>query len=186
MKRPLTLLIPLLPVLALGVAVLAAPLEEGGTGRVVEIVDGDTLVLDDGRQVRLVGIQAPKLPLGRPGFEAWPLGDKAKAALEGLTLDRVVSLRYGGRQMDRHGRVLAHLFDEDGVWIQGALLDKGMVRVYSFADNRALGQPAVGEKRSMRPGTITWDIGEIMDQVIQRNYRYIEVLLVDLVLRSMV
>jgi hypothetical protein len=55
-----------------------------------------------------------------------------------------------------------------------------------IADNRALGQPAVEEKRSMRPGTITLDIGEIMDQVIQRNYRYIEVLLVDLVLRSMV
>jgi len=55
-----------------------------------------------------------------------------------------------------------------------------------IADNRALGQPAVEEKKSMRPGTITWDIGEIMDQVIQRNYRYIEVLLVDLVLRSMV
>ena len=43
------------------------------TERVVEIVDGDTLVLAGGRQVRLVGIQAPKLPLGRPGLEAGPL-----------------------------------------------------------------------------------------------------------------
>ncbi len=130
--------IALLFVLALGSAAFAAPLEEGGSGRVVEVVDGDTLVLDDGRQVRLVGIQAPKLPLGRPGFEAWPLGEKSKAALEALVLGRVVSLRHGGRRIDRHGRALAHLFDEDGIWIQGALLDKGMARVYSFADNRAL------------------------------------------------
>ena len=32
-------------------------LEAGGT--VVAIVDGDTLLLDDGREIRLVGIQAP-------------------------------------------------------------------------------------------------------------------------------
>ena len=81
--------IALLFVLALGSAAFAAPLEEGGSGRVVEVVDGDTLVLDDVRQVRLVGIQAPKLPLGRPGFEAWPLGEKSKAALEALVLGRV-------------------------------------------------------------------------------------------------
>ena len=40
-----------------------------------EIIDGDTLVLQSGVQVRLVGIQAPKLPLGRRGFTAWPLAE---------------------------------------------------------------------------------------------------------------
>ena len=115
MKRLPTFLIPLLLVLALGPAALAAPLEDGGTGRVVEVVDGDTLVLDDGRQVRLVGIQAPKLLLGRPGFVAWPLGEESKSALEELALGHVVGLRYGGRRMDRHGRALAHLYDEDSI-----------------------------------------------------------------------
>ena len=157
MNRSSTFLIPLLLVLALGPAAFAAPLEEGGTGRVVEVVDGDTLVLDDGRQVRLVGIQAPKLPLGRPGFEAWPLGEKSKAALEALTLGRVVSLRYGGRRTDRHGRSLAHLFGEDGTWIQGILLDKGMARVYSFADNRALVPLMLAHERAARtPGRGIW------------------------------
>ena len=36
-----------------------AALEIAETETVVEIVDGDTLVLADGRQVRLVGLQAP-------------------------------------------------------------------------------------------------------------------------------
>ncbi len=62
--------------------------------RVVEIVDGDTLVLADRRQVRLVGIQAPKLPLGRAGFKAWPLAREAKAALAALALDRDLGLAY--------------------------------------------------------------------------------------------
>ncbi len=117
-------------------AVAALPGTE--IARVTEIVDGDTVVLADGRQVRLVGIQAPKLPLGRAGFDAWPLAEAAKAALSTLSLGREVRLAYGGRRGDRHGRVLAHLTDNAGGWVQGALLESGMARVYSFQDNRAL------------------------------------------------
>ncbi len=116
---------------------LAGVLEAAPGGEAATVIDGDTLVLADGREVRLVGIQAPKLPLGRSGFEAWPLAEEAKALLEELTLGRHLELGFGGRRGDRHGRVLAHLFDVDGRWIQGEMLQAGLARVYSFADNRA-------------------------------------------------
>lgn len=123
-------------------AVLAAEaraqLADGGSAAAVEIIDGDTLVLDDGREVRLVGIQAPKLPLGRTGFKTWPLAEDAKQALSELALGKSLSLAYGGRRVDRHRRALAHLFGADDLWIQGELLRRGLARVYSFADNRAL------------------------------------------------
>ena len=127
-----------------------ASLESGGTGRVVEVVDGDTVVLADGREIRLVGIQAPKLPLGRPDFTAWPLADAAKAALAMLIENTVVELGYGGRTVDRHGRLLAHLYAVDGTWIQGALLARGMARVYSFSDNRALVAEMLALERAAR------------------------------------
>ena len=88
--------------------------------------------------MRLVGIQAPKLPLGRPGFEKWPLADAAKSALEDLVLGKTVTLGYGGLRTDRYNRLLAHLFLPEGAWVQGRLLEDGMARVYSFPDNRAL------------------------------------------------
>jgi micrococcal nuclease len=112
-------------------------LEAGERGVVVEVVDGDTLFLDNGLQVRLVGIQAPKLPLGRPNFRKWPLADEAKTALESLAMGRLLQLSYGGSRRDRYGRALAHLHDIDGLWIQGELLRRGWARVYSFRDNRA-------------------------------------------------
>ncbi len=136
------------PAHATGAAQAALDLAE--RAQVVEVIDGDTLVLDDGRTVRLVGIQSPKLPLGRTGFEAWPLAEEAKAALSELTLGREVGLAYGGRQIDRHGRALAHLFDQAGLWIQGALIDRGMARVYSFADNRALVPELLARERAAR------------------------------------
>lgn len=49
-----------------------------------------------------------------------------------------MTLSYGGRETDRYGRLLAHLHDEAGNWIQGEMLLAGMARVYSLADNRAL------------------------------------------------
>lgn len=116
---------------------LPAGLVGGGTATVVEVIDGDTVGLADGREVRLVGLQAPKLPLGRRNFPTWPLAEEAKDALEILVLGERVTLGFGGRRMDRHGRVLAHLFLDDGTWIQQAVLSSGMARVYSFADNRA-------------------------------------------------
>ncbi len=128
-------------------------LSAAGTAEVTEVIDGDTVVLDDGSEVRLVGLQAPKLPLGRRGFQSWPLAGDSRDALARLVLDESVMLAYGGRRTDRHGRALAHLIrDRDHLWIQGAMLEAGMARVYSFADNRAAVPTMLDKERLARGG----------------------------------
>lgn len=120
----------------------------------IGVVDGDTVVLDrdiaGSREVRLVGIQAPKLPLGREGFREWPLAEKAKAELENMILGHTVELGFGGARMDRYRRLLAHLTRDDGLWVQGAMLEAGMARVYSFADNRARIADMLARERDAR------------------------------------
>lgn len=115
-----------------------AQLRDGPRGIVTQIVDGDTVILENGETVRLIGMQAPKLAKGRDGFMAWPLAEEARSALEALALDAQILLRYGGAQRDRHGRILAHGFvGADALWVQKNMLEKGLARVYSFSDNRA-------------------------------------------------
>lgn len=134
-----------------------AKLEAGERATVVEVIDGDTVLLDDGWPVRLVGIQAPKLPLGRKNFEKWPLAGESGSALAAMVLDREVSLAYGGQRVDRHGRRLAHLFLADGTWIQGEMLLRGMARVYSFPDNRAVvAEMLAAESSARRKGAGIW------------------------------
>lgn len=116
----------------------ATALPSGEAGRVTEVIDGDTVMLDTGAEVRLVGIQAPKLPLGRAGFRPWPLADEARVTLEALVRGRSFRPHFGGVREDRHGRTLAHLVEPSGIWLQGEMLRLGFARVYSFADNRAL------------------------------------------------
>ncbi len=117
-------------------------LTEGAQTTVIEVIDGDTVMIDpavqNAREIRLVGIQAPKLPLGRKSFEPWPLGEEAKAALSALVLGRDVTVYFGGQALDRHGRLLAHLRVGSDTWAQGHMLRAGFARVYTFPDNRAL------------------------------------------------
>jgi endonuclease YncB( thermonuclease family) len=114
-------------------------LVRGPRGTVTSVTDGDTVILDTGLVVRLIGTQAPKLPLGREGFEAWPMAGEARAALEQLVLGKAVELRYGGERVDRHGRALGHLFVSDGggEWVQHRMVADGLARIYSFPDNRS-------------------------------------------------
>ena len=59
--------------------------------------------------------------------------------LEQLVLRREVALGIGGRERDRHGRMLAHLYRRsDGLWVQGEMVSRGLARVYTFPDNRAM------------------------------------------------
>lgn len=148
MRRLILVLLLLLTAPATAFAFL---LPADGSARVVAVIDGDTVRLDNGREVRLVGIQAPKLPLGRRGFTAWPLADEARAKLEALIGGQPVTLHYGGAREDRHGRLLAHLTSADGtLWAQGEMLKAGLARVYSFPDNRALVAEMLDLERAAR------------------------------------
>ncbi len=127
--------------LAGGHAYASCNLKAGGTDTIVEVVDGDTVILSSGKQVRMVGIQAPKLALQRKNFKDWPMADLAKQQLENIALNQPVIIKYGGRKVDRHRRILAHLFitNDNGkqVWLQEYMLQQGLARAYSFRDNRA-------------------------------------------------
>ncbi len=108
-------------------------------GQVVQVTDGDTIVLNDGRIIRMIGTQAPKLALGREDFDTWPQAEQSKQALADLVLGKDVQLGFGGEREDRHGRVLAHVMVQtpDGtLWAQQAMVAAGLARVYSFPDNR--------------------------------------------------
>lgn len=152
---------------------LTAAEGELARSKVVEIIDGDTLLLENGREVRLVGLQSPKIALGRKNFKEWPLGYEARDALSELTLNQYVSLYFGGRNMDRYGRSLAHLFLDDGTWVQGEMLRRGMARVYSFADNRSVVQEMLSAERmsfNARIGIWALDYYKIRPQEISGRY----------------
>ncbi|QCG88586.1 thermonuclease family protein [Azospirillum sp. TSH100] len=126
--------------------------------RVSAVLDGDTLELEDGRRVRLAGIEAAKPPrYANPADgRVWPLAEAATAALADLALGRRVVL-HGPAPVDRHGRLLAHLVREDGLWLQSALLVRGLARVHTRPDARAYAAELLaGEEAARNAGRGLW------------------------------
>lgn len=96
------------------------------TARVVHVIDGDTVILKDGRHVRLIGIDTPEI--GRRGKPSQPYATAARKALISLlsrSHDRV-ELRYGKTRKDHYHRTLAHLFLPDGASVSAYLLRNGL------------------------------------------------------------
>lgn len=147
-------LVPLMvALLLLAAAAPADRLPPAGAGRVVAVPDGDTLDLDDGRRVRLAGIDAAKPLPGREADRRWPLAEAAVGALRELALGHSVELR-GGVE-DRHGRRLAQVVRADGLWLQAELLRRGHARVLTRPDARDLAAEllaAEAEARAARRG----------------------------------
>ncbi len=123
--------------LASAQAALACELEEGPRLAVARVVDVETLRLDDGREVRLIGALAPRAFDTGAATRHWPAEEEARAALERLVLGRTVELAFARHRLDRYGRLVAHVFvvgasPEDRVWVQGALLEAGHARSYAL------------------------------------------------------
>ncbi|MGD9866673.1 MAG: thermonuclease family protein [Hyphomicrobiales bacterium] len=131
----------------------ACATEDGSAAKAVTAVDGETVLLDDGSLVRLVGALAPSAPAWWKKPEPWRAADRARAALAELVEGREVILKYSGDRTDRRERVLAQVYVRDGsasLWVQRKLVEEGNARVYSLAGNRACASELLAAEASAR------------------------------------
>lgn len=112
--------------------------------------DGDTVHLEDGRKVRLIGINAPELARDDAPEQAF-----ARDAREAL--DRAIAangyrvgLVYGKERKDRYKRTLAHLFTPDGANLQALLLAQGMAAAIPHPPNLAFTECYSEQERAAR------------------------------------
>ncbi|MCX7995597.1 MAG: thermonuclease family protein [candidate division WOR-3 bacterium] len=85
--------------------------------KVTEVIDGDTFKTEQGKTVRLLGINAPELD--EPG------GDIAKEFLKTLILDKKVQLKKDVTEKDDYGRYLCYVY-LDGKFINEEMLRTGL------------------------------------------------------------
>lgn len=101
--------------------------------KVKYILDGDTVLLETGRLVRYLGIDAPEL--GHDGREDEFLAREAKDYNRSLVQKGRVGLEFDLEREDRHGRLLAYLFTEKGDMINALMIRKGFARVMVTGSN---------------------------------------------------
>ena len=155
------------PAAALLLGCLAVPAkaeckgDDGGSSLVAEIRGGDTLILQDGRSVRLAGILLPRR--AGAGDVATQAREAAEKAIADLVTGQTVELRLDARRRDRYGRLLAQLFvakDGQRLWLQEQLVAAGLVRVMSSRENRICVPELLSSERTAREtGQGQWRTG---------------------------
>ncbi|MGF6521561.1 thermonuclease family protein [Pseudomonas laurylsulfatiphila] len=124
---------------------------------VQRVVDGDTLRLSDGRNVRMIGLNTPEL--GKQGRSDEPFAVAARKRLEALVAasDGRVGLLPGKESKDHYGRTLAHVYGADGANLEAQMLAEGLgfqVAVAPNVDLVACQQAA--ERNARQAGLGVW------------------------------
>ena len=102
-------------------------------GTVTHIPDGDTVHLEGGVKLRLIGLNAPEVAhhnrAGEPGGEA------ARRFLRTRLDQRRVRLEHDAERRDRYDRELVHLYDDQGHSINELLLREGHAWLAPYPPN---------------------------------------------------
>ncbi|MDH3980016.1 MAG: thermonuclease family protein [Gammaproteobacteria bacterium] len=103
--------------------------------QVIHVFDGDTIKLQDGRRVRLIGINTPEM--ARDDRHTEPFANEARASLQALldNNNRTLLLQYGSDTHDHYGRLLAHAFLQNGNNVASMLLKQGLATALVVAPN---------------------------------------------------
>jgi len=94
--------------------------------KVTQVIDGDTIKLEDGATVRYIGLDSPELAKGKTPAECFAI--KAKQLNQDLVLNQKVRLELNTNHMDRFGRTLAYVFlktDQNEILVNQYLLEQG-------------------------------------------------------------
>ena len=110
------------------------------------VIDGDTFDLQDGRRIRMLGIDAPEAGFG--GKEPEPFSTEATAWLRDRIEGREVLLRIDHPRIDRYGRTLAWVFEPDGILVNQQMLLTGHVRLLADFGLPADLEPALRQAES--------------------------------------
>lgn len=86
-----------------------------------EVIDGDTVILEDGRRVRYLGIDTPEI--GEYYYEE--AAERNRELVEG----KVVELQPGSRDVDDYGRLLRYVYI-DGMFVNAELVAQGYAKAY--------------------------------------------------------
>lgn len=114
-----------------------------GTAEVATVRDGRTLMLKDGRELRLAAIE---------------VNDESRAALETAIAGRLLRLEKLGEEHDRYGRTVAFVFAGDTRRsLQHVLLEQGQARVAARVGDKACADSLLAaEHDARRAGRGLW------------------------------
>ncbi len=119
------------------------------------VADGDTIILQDGRHVRYIGIDTPEID--HKNHRAAPMGIEARSVNRRLVDGWRLRLVYDREKTDRYGRTLAYVYRSDGLLVNEELLKQGYAHLlYRFPNNGKAERLLAVQREAMEKGRGIW------------------------------
>ena len=93
--------------------------------RVKRVVDGDTIILESGERVRLLGVNAPEVNHPKKLVEAF--GKEAAEFTQRMVEGKLVRLEFDPHvsKQDKSSRTFAYVFLQDGTFLNAEIIRQG-------------------------------------------------------------
>ena len=100
----------------------------------MKVIDGDTIILDNGEVVRYIGIDTPEVSVPATALECY--GPEATVRNKELVEGKKVKLTRDIKNRDKHGRLLRYVYVDDGnTFVNLALVEGGYARTLTIYPN---------------------------------------------------
>jgi micrococcal nuclease len=106
-------------------------------GIVDTVIDGDTIILKDGRTIRYLGINTPETNHPTKGLECF--GAEATIKNNELLNEKKITLECGNEDIDEYGRYLRYVYVND-VFINAELVEEGFAVAFPFGQTEKFDQ----------------------------------------------
>ena len=93
------------------------------TLKCTRVVDGDTIILNNGERVRLIGVDTPETKHPKKPVEYY--GKEASAFTKRMVEGKEVRLKYDQQRKDEYGRLLAYVYLTDGTLLNAEIIKQG-------------------------------------------------------------
>jgi micrococcal nuclease len=114
--------------------------------RVERVVDGDTLRLENGERVRLIGIDTPEMhesdklyrdsqKTGQDVKVIQALGQRAYNFTRDLVEGKRVRLEFDVEKRDKYQRLLAYIYLKDGTFVNAEIVKHGYASLMTYPPN---------------------------------------------------
>lgn len=127
--------------------------------QVAHVYDGDTIILENGKRIRLLGINTPEIESRLRSEE--PGGAAAKQWLQKKLQDKPVYLEFDQVRRDKYNRLLAHVFLSNGEHVNLALLQNGLAAVSIIPPNGRYSDKLIqAQQQAEQSGLGIWSMPE--------------------------
>ena len=120
--------------------------------KVLEVIDGDTVRLSNGKLLRYIGLDTPEVRTKRNGkfeYNPQPFSLEATEYNRKLVEDKIIRVEFDLEKKDKYGRLLGYCF-VDNIFVNAKLIEQGYAVLYTRVPNVKYSKEFVASQKQAR------------------------------------